>query len=279
MRKKPVGPRRGMSLVELLVGLTLFAIVGLAMVRTFTSQARLADMQRKRADARSVSRSSVNMMMSELRMVETTGGVVAASSSSVTVRVPIAMGIVCGNSGTTTVLSLMPVDSVTLASAAISGHAYRTANGFEYAEGVTTATAGGSATCNAASITTPTGGQVVSVTPQMNAAATAGTPAFYYQRIRYDFKTSTTIPGRLGLWRTLEATGATEELVAPFDTTTRFRFYRANRDTSDLTVPPLSELRGLELILVGASEKSRFGRSTPETARTQTAVFFMNRID
>jgi hypothetical protein len=41
----------------------------------------------------------------------------------------------------------------------------------------------------------------------------------------------------------------------------------------------LSEIRGIGLELVGASERARFGRTTPETSRLQTAVFFMNRLN
>ena len=277
-RKGPV--RAGLSLIENLVALTLLGIIGLSIQRTFTSQARLADLQVKRLDARAVSRAPVNLLMSEARMVETGSGVVAASGSSITLRVPIAMGIVCGTSGSSTVLSLMPVDSVVLASAAVSGAAYREPSGaYAYSEGATTVSSGGGTTCNTASITTVSGGQTVLVSPQLPAAATAGPAAFIYQRVRYEFATSTIIAGRVGLWRTLEASGATEEIAAPFDGSSRFRFYRSDNDTSDIVVPPLAEIRGLELALVGASERARFGRSTPETSRMQTAVFFMNRVD
>jgi Tfp pilus assembly protein PilX len=273
-------PRAGITLVEILVAMILLGIIGLSILRTVTSQARFADMQSKRIDARAVSRAPINMLMSEVRMVETGSGVVAASASSVTLRVPVAMGVVCGTSGTTTVLSLMPVDSVTLATAAISGHAYRQTSGaYAYAEGPTTVITGGDATCAAESITTATGGRIVQVTPQMPAAAFVGTVAFIYQRVRYNFTSSSAIAGRVGLWRTLEASGASEEIAAPFDAASQFRFYRNNRDTSDTVVPPLSEMRGLELALVGASEFARYGRLTPETSRLQTAVFFMNRID
>lgn len=272
--------RAGLSLIEILVALTLLGIIGVSILRTFTSQARLADLQDKQLDARAVSRAPVNMLMTEARMVETGSGVVAASASSVTLRVPVVMGIVCGTSGTSTVLSLMPVDSVILASAAISGAAYRETSGdYAYTEAPTTISAGGASTCDAAQITTVTGGSTILVSPQFPVAATPGTPAFIYQRVRYDFATSTVIAGRMGLWRTLEASGAAEELAAPFDATSQFRFYRNNRDTSDTVVPPLNEIRGLDLALVGASEKSRHGRVTPETSRLQTAVFFMNRID
>ena len=273
------GRRRGVSLVELLVAMTLLGIIGTSILRTFTSQARLADLHAKRLDARTVSRAPINLFMSEARMVETGAGVVAASASSVTLRIPVVMGLVCGTTGAATVLSLMPVDSAVLASAAISGHAYRQATGvYAYTEGPTSVSSGGVATCTAESITTVAGGRTVLVTPQMP-AATAGMVAFLYQRVRYDFATSTTFPGRAGLWRTLEASGATEELAAPFDAASRFGFYRVDQDTADTVVPPVSEIRGLELELVGSSERARFGRVTPETSRLQTAVFFMNRLN
>jgi hypothetical protein len=252
--------RAGVSLVELLVAMTL-------------------DLQVKRLDARAVSRAPVNLFMSEARMVETGSGVVAATASSVTLRIPVAMGVVCGTSGTGTVLSLMPVDSLILASAAFSGHAYRQASGvYAYAEGTTTVSANASSTCSNESITTVTGGTQVFVTPQM-AAAEVGTVAFLYQRVRYDFAASSALSGRVGLWRTLEATGVTEELAAPFDASSRFRYYRFDQDTVDTNVPTLSQIRGIRLELTGASERFRFGKSTSETSRLQTGVFFMNRLN
>ena len=278
MNTSRLSRRRGVSLVELLVAMTLLGIVGLSILRTFTSQARLADLQTKRLDARAVTRAPVNLFMSEARMVETGSGVVAATASSVTLRIPVVMGLVCGTSGTATVLSLMPVDSAVLASAAISGHAYRQTSGvYSYTEATTTMSSGGINTCNAASITTVAGGTEVLVTPQM-AAAEIGTVAFLYQRVRYDFAASTAISGRVGLWRTLEKSGATEELAAPFDAASRFRYYRADQDTVDTGVPTLTAIRGIRLELVGASERNRFGKSTPEKSKLQTAVFFMNRL-
>jgi Tfp pilus assembly protein PilX len=272
------GRRSGVGLVELLVAMTLLGIVGLSILRTFTSQARLADLQTKRLDARAVSRAPVNLFMSEARMVETGNGVVAASASSVTLRIPVVMGLVCGNSGAATVLSLMPVDSAVLASAAISGHAYRQSSGvYAYTEATTAVSSYSGLACNNESITTVTGGTMVAVTPQM-AGADIGAVAFLYQRVRYDFAASTAISGRVGLWRTLEESGATEEVAAPFDAASRFRYYRADQDTVDTGVPALTAIRGIRLELVGASERNRFGKVTPETSKLHTAVFFMNRL-
>jgi hypothetical protein len=259
--------------------MSAFRFSGLSILRTFTSQARMVDLQTRRLDARAVSRASVNFFMSEARMVETGSGVVAASASSVTLRIPVVMGMVCGTSGAATVLSLMPVDSVMMASAAISGHAYRQGSGvYSYTEGTTAVSSYGGSACDDESITTVAGGTMVAVTPQM-AGAEVGTVAFLYQRVRYDFAASTELTGRVGLWRTLEKSGASEELAAPFDAASQFRFYRTDQDTVDTGVPTLSQIRGIRLELVGASERTRFGKNTPETSRLQTAVFFMNRLN
>jgi prepilin-type N-terminal cleavage/methylation domain-containing protein len=281
-RRRIVRPRRGVGLPELLVGLVIMGIIGTAAVRTFVSQTRLADLQHKRLAARTVSRASLNLLLSDMRMVETGSGVAAASAaagaSSITLRIPIAMGIVCGTSAGTTVISMMPTDSVILATAALSGHAYRTAAGtYTYMEGAVTVGAGSVPTCTGAGITTVTGGRIISVTPTLPAAADAGTPVFLYQRVRYGFAPSAAFSGRVGLWRTLEATNVSEEVAAPFDTSSRFRFYRNTNDTSDVALPPLNEIMGIEFVSAGASETSRYGRSTPETAVLRTGVFFTNR--
>jgi Tfp pilus assembly protein PilX len=282
--RRLVRARVGMGIPELLVAMVVMGIIGIAAIKTFLSQTRFADMQLKRRMARSVSRAPINLLLSEIRMADNVGGVAAASAasgaSSITVRVPIGMGLVCGTAGGATVLSMTPADSVALAGASLSGYAYRGANGaYYYTEGAMTVTSTGAATCAGANITTLPGGRVVSVTPLFPGPATIGTPAFLYQRVRFSFAASTILPGRRGLWRTLEATGATEELAAPFDSVSRFRFYRNSNDTADVAVPPLNEISGVELVLTGASEQPRYGRTVPETSLLRTAVFFVNRLN
>jgi type II secretory pathway pseudopilin PulG len=283
-KRQLVRTRAGVGIAELIVALVIMGILGLAATKAFVSQARFTDQESKLRFARAVTRGSVNLLMAEARMVQTDTGVVAASSasgaSSITLRVPVAMGLVCGTSVGGTVLSMMPTDSVMLAGAALSGYAYRTISGvYTYTEGATTVTSAGAATCAAASVTTVANGRVINVAPAFPGSVPVGTPAFLYQRVRYWFGNSSAMAGRTGLWRTLEATNTSEEIVAPFDTSSRFRFYRNDNDTSDVTVPPLTEIRGIELVLTGTSERNRYGRSTPEKSTLRTAVFFVNRIN
>lgn len=273
-----------MGLPELLVGLVIMGILGVAAVKTFLAQTRFAEMQQKKRFARTVSRAPVNLLLSEIRMADNVNGVAAASAasgaSSITIRIPISMAIVCGTSGSGTVLSLTPTDSAVVAGAAPSGYAYRGANGaYNYTETPLTITTAGAGVCNGANVTMLPGGRVITVAPMFPAAAVPGTAAFIYQRVRFSFGPSAIFPGRTGMWRTLEATGVTEELAAPFDSSSRFRFYRHANDTSDITVPPLNEISGVEFVLSGSSDRPRFGKSTPETSLLRTAVFFVNRLN
>jgi prepilin-type N-terminal cleavage/methylation domain-containing protein len=270
--------RGGFTLVELLVTLVLTAVLGGAAMRLFLTQSRFFDLHFKQQSARSVSRAAVNGVLSDLRMVEAPNGVTAATTSSITVRVPYAFGVVCATTATYTTVAFLPVDSLTLANAALSGYAYRGSSGaYTLTEGGVSTATGSDATCTGATITPITGGNVLNVSPAMAAAATAGTPVYLYQRVRYAFAASTAYSGRTGLWRTLMETGATEEIAAPFNASSGFEFYDLNAgNASSTTVPTLANIRGIELVFNGESEKPRFGGASPEKTSYRTAVFFMN---
>src|SRR6266513_2256038 len=103
--------RRGFTLIELMVALVLFGIVGALFTRLMTVQGRFFDRQGMGNAARNVSRASLNRVVSDFRMIEATGGVIAATSTSLTIRVPFAIGVMCGDDAASTVVSLLPVDS------------------------------------------------------------------------------------------------------------------------------------------------------------------------
>src|SRR3954470_24997287 len=104
--------RRGMTLIELIVGVVLFAIVGAAFTKLMTVQGKFFDRQGMANAARNVSRASLNRVVSDFRMIEATGGVVAASPTSLTINVPYAIGIDCADAASS-VLTLLPVDPTT----------------------------------------------------------------------------------------------------------------------------------------------------------------------
>ena len=95
---------------------------------------------------------------------------------------------------------------------------------------------------------------------------------------------STITPGRIALWRhSLTAAGvvnASEEVAAPFDSTSRFRFFTLNdRLASDTLPTSLGNLRGVEVRLYGESERTVRNRPAPEQTNLVTSVFFLNRLD
>jgi prepilin-type N-terminal cleavage/methylation domain-containing protein len=285
--------RRGFTIIELLIGIVIFGIIGALCTQLITTQGRWFDRQGMGNAARNVSRASLNRVVSDFRMIEASGAVVAATSTSLTIRIPFAIGVMCGNPNTSeTSLSLLPVDSMTFAKSTFYGYAwrnYQTGN-YSYVENPAsqgTANSSDIAVCTNINVTTVPGGQVVVVTPMLptgSGLAGLGTPVFLYAKVRYEFKASTAIPGKLGLYRTsIAPSGAetAEELVAPFANTANWKFFVVNGGTVAQTNPPavLSDIRGLELHLDGNSEAIAATKTLSESAPFTTAVFFKNRVN
>jgi prepilin-type N-terminal cleavage/methylation domain-containing protein len=277
--------RAGFTLVELMVTMVLTAVIGAAITGVFVTQARFFDAQEKVAFARGVSRGGMNMILSELRMLETAGGLAEATNRRIMLRAPYAMGIVCGNQLVLTI-SRLPVDSVALRNAGFAGYAYRAPDGtFMYVETAKPVPDQGLSVCLNNSITVMSGatvnqqGRVEQFSSVPAPAPAVGAPIFLYQEVVYEFKASASVPGQIGLWRRVESADlpADEELVAPFDTTAKFRFYVNDSPTAQTDVPALlSSVTGIELTLDGLSERPERDGSRQSVPLT-TSVFFKNR--
>lgn len=275
--------RAGMSIAELLIGMVILAIVGMGLTRIMVTQARYFDHQKKSNAARNVSRGPLNRIVSDLRMVEALGGVVSATSTAITVKVPYAIGVVCVSQSNGTQVSLLPVDSSMFAGAGYTGYAWRNGAGkYGYVETGGLNLDGDVTLCNTAKITTLTSekAKVVRINPGMTDTASVGTPIFLYRRITYEFKNSTILPGTIGLYRTVVTANTTEELSAPYASGAKFRFFVGSSQTAQDAVPAqLSTLRGLELVMSGNSEKIPIGGTQKAQAPFTTAVFFKNRLN
>jgi prepilin-type N-terminal cleavage/methylation domain-containing protein len=277
--------RRGFTIIELLVGMVIFAIVGALFTQLLTVQGRFYDKQGMGNAARNVSRASLNRIVSDFRMIEASGGVIAATPTSLTVRLPYAIGMECADNGGFTHLTLLPVDSTSYANASFYGYAWRSSitGAYNYVENPATLGTGLVAQCTGQQVTPVPNGRTVAVSPVAPIAAGLGTIVFLYQRVRYEFKASTAVPGQLGLYRTLmPANGAevSEELVAPFANTASWKFIIRNVAGAQTNPPALlSEIRGLELHLDGMSEIRAAGKPSFENAPFTTAVYFKNRVN
>jgi len=299
--------RRGFTLVEILTALAIMGIIGLAFVRLVLSQSRFAERQMSLRNARTVSRNAMNIMLTDLRMTQDQGGLLYAARDSVTVRVPVAFGLLCANVSGVVTMQLLPVDSAMMAMGEYAGWAYRdsTSGIYSYRDANTpmpfnSMNAGLSATCTDSTVvgalqgpgilpitfTTPNGvrkSKIVTVTDGPSGSPNAGWPLFVYQQITYRFDSSTAYPHRVGLFRKIKTNDASapivDEIIAPFDTSAKFRFYSLNADLATNAPPAdLNTVRGLELNLAGSNPR------TPQSAQMAqqalvTAVFFKNRRD
>jgi prepilin-type N-terminal cleavage/methylation domain-containing protein len=284
--------RRGFTLAEMLIVMLIMGFLGLGFVRLIVAQTRFFQHELGKKNARNVSRSGMNLMVSDLRMVQDSGGVDSVSADARTVRVfaPFAYGLVCNASASPVVASLLPVDSTSMSLSSYGGWAWRDSTGryrivtpsFPLAAD-SVHTAGSALTCTGggvgqAGIRTMTlsgrTGRVISITPYVSPSPTPGTPMFLWQKITYSFGPSTAFPGLYGLFRKPGA-GTSEEILAPFDTSSRFRFYVPGQDTSQATIPSLSKIRGFDVLLNGVSPTLAPGQTRTIT-KMVTAVFFKN---
>ncbi len=282
---------RGFTLIELMVGMIILSIVGASLIRLLVDQTRFMGHQEAWRAARSVSRSSLNRVLSDLRMVEAVGGMesAVAGGKDFTVRVPYAFGVICSASATAATATLMPVDSAMFFAPGFSGFAWRNSAGvYTYVTaGATLNTAGTVANCTGANITTlaafngSPAGAVVNLGGTLAPVPPVGSIVFLFRRVRYEFKASTALPGSTGLWRTMATVPAnTEEIATPFDPSARVRFYVLNAAVAQAAVPaPLSDVRGLEFNLHGLSESTPRGSAAPMKSELTTSIFFENRPD
>jgi len=300
----PLKSRQGFTLIELMIAVIIAAIVGASLLKMTMAQARFMEQQEAGRSARGVARGGVNRLVSDLRAVNPVGGIVAAvaGGQDFTIRVPYAFGVICVSAGATATAALLPVDSMMYASPGHTGFAIQNATGAYnyYTSTVVNAiptVAAANACLNAlpavqGAINPGTGffpsvngspqGKVASLiaTGVLNPVPPVGSIMFLYRTIRYEFKNSAAINGRIGLFRTMVSGGTTEEIATPFDNTARVNFYVLNNGVAQAAVPaPLSNIRGFELVLNGQSERTPRGSAAPKLANVTTSVFFENRPD
>lgn len=280
--------RDGFSLAELLIALTLTAVIGAAVTTLFVSQNRFFEAQEKLGSAREISRSAINTVMSELRMIEQDSGVVSASDSVITLRVPIAMGIICSASSGSVTALVMPfsMDMYNDAITSYRGYMYRplsaaTSGRYTYVAASSPPQLNvGAANCNTANISTTAvpGSRVVTATPGSTVAEPRW-PIMFYTQITYRFAASSSVPGTVALYREPYG-GVNEELVAPFASTAGFRYFWGAANATSEANPPadLSQLIGVELILDGLSERPD-ADGTHAVVPLRTSVFFKNRLN
>ena len=157
--------RRGFTLIELIVGLTVMAMLGVALTRILINDSRFVSRHESMMTARQVARAGMTGLVAEIRMVSDSG-LASATPDSVTVRVPYAFGMACQSSGGFTYVSLAPPDSLAYAAAVASGVAWRTAAGsYSRVTGITVGSTSDTTQCSADGIRVIAAGDVTSISP------------------------------------------------------------------------------------------------------------------
>jgi prepilin-type N-terminal cleavage/methylation domain-containing protein len=299
MMRAHIRARAGFSLVELITAIVIMSIMGVALSKMVIGQSRTFQIDNGARRARVAGRSAMNILTTDLRMVQDVGAIDSIDTVNnrwVDLKVPVAFGIVCEvNAGNNVVLSIVAVDSFQTAASKYAGYAVRNSSTglYEYAA------AGASDTIRVADAsrchgtpaiyadTFPTAGRkgnVYLATAAPPAGAVVGAPAFVYQSVRYQFAASGIYSNRLGLYRRIRGRANTdslrEELIAPFESSARFRYYTNPwkwHDTVTTTAPTdVNTIRGLQIYLPAQASDTVPGAKTPRRAPTTMSVFFKN---
>ena len=277
--------RRGFSLVELVIALLLTGIIGVALSRLVISQARFVAGQDGMLQSRSGVRAALNLVTGELRAL-TTGGLLAASTDSITVRVPYAFGVSCYPFNYGSFVSLLPGDSSIVNGAVPSGYAFRDSTGtWKFPATATVYSFNYNALGICTWLTPPVttlaapnwaARDIAVTTSDASGVPPVGNLMYVYQKVTYVLGPSASLPGRKALWRRV-AGGTSDELVVPFDTGSGFKFLVGSRLTPRSTPPALLDsVVGVRLRLVGQSEKAPEGKSAPSRFDVTTNILFRN---
>jgi prepilin-type N-terminal cleavage/methylation domain-containing protein len=268
---------RGFTLVELLVAMTVTAILGVALTQLLVNDSRFVNRQEAMMDARSAARAAMNRIALDMRLVSD-GGVVAAAPESITVRVPYAFGLGCRTVAGRVIASLMPSDSLAYANATPGGVANRLPDGtYDFWDGSPAVVAStDTASCQVDSVRVVTGGRLVEIQAPGPARPDTGQIFYLFQEVTYKFAPSIDLPGRIGLWRRV-GSSAPEEIVSPFNSAAQLAFLSGPNLVASDTVPgSLAAIRGLELRLVAESQVAASGDTAPQRFELVTHVAFHN---
>ncbi len=260
--------RKGLTLVELLVTMALFGILGTALAQLLISNSRFVSLQEAMLEARQTARASAVVLGTEIRMVGAHAFSGSPSASQVTLRVPFAIGMLCGTDGAARVGALAPVDAAVYDDATPDGVFVRSGiTSYQMFGSVIVNSSTTVSACLTEGVDTIPGGHLVQMTgtgaPGLGGAE-PGTPFVVFQTVTYSFGASTLFSGRRGLWR--QANGQNDEVAAPFADDAEFGYLVDNGDTL-----------GIELRLFAESVSTPPGGAGPQRFDLVNQVRFQNR--
>ena len=122
--------RSGFTLNEVLISLVILAIIGSALQESSRIRLGISRIRRAQNGAQRP-RAGTNLLVTDLRAVQDSGGVdsVGIEGKFIRILVPYRFGLVCGTNSSVTTVSMLPVDSATIAMSVYKGFAWRNATG------------------------------------------------------------------------------------------------------------------------------------------------------
>lgn len=214
---------RGFSLVEMVIVLVLAGLVSTAAMTMFTTQNRLNAQMTALGESQENARSAVLLAASELHAA-TADAVIEAEEDRLTLRLPIVVGIVCGEQNPQFKDIYFPMNGASLDDADIDGYAVREDDGTWDDRGRIPGgnlTRGGSGRRRC---TENGGGLPGSDTDYatLRVGNGLGTPVMLYHEVSYFFAPSALDSSRRGFFRS--ADGQSIELAHGFTDDSRFEF-------------------------------------------------------
>lgn len=278
--------RRGMTLVELLIAMVVAAIIGTSLVALLISQSRFSERLTAERDARTAARTPVALLGAELRMVDPEWGIESATTELVVLRIPYALGVYCGSSGSNYIVQLLPTDATLFSAPGHAGYAIRGTGGLFtwYAEATLAGSNATSACTNAVpAVDLLQGASLVSLaqpaTPPTEPIP--GTPVILARRIEYSYGASATTGHRSLFRRVLGVDATPQEIGGPYTDATRasFSFFlRAAPTVATATTPAdLTTIVGLNVGLPGRAERNPQMATQTVSSNLSTAFYFTNR--
>ena len=278
--------RRGMTLVELLIAMVVAAVIGASLVALLVSQSKFSERLTAERDARTAARTPVALLGAELRMVDPEWGIESATTDLVVLRIPYALGVYCGASGSNYIVQLLPTDVTLFSAPGHAGYAIRGTGGvFTWYQVATLAASNATSTCTNAvpPIDLLQGASLVSLAQPATppTAPIPGTAIVLYRRIQYSYGNSATTGLRSLFRQVLGADAQPAEIGGPYTDATQARFsffLRAAPTVATTTVPgDLTTIVGLNVGLPGRAERNPRMAAQTVSSNLSTAFYFTNR--
>jgi len=237
--------RGGFSLVEMVIVLVLAGLVSTAAISMFSTQNQLNAAMTALGESQENARSAVQLAATELRSASG-GSVVTARSDRLVLRMPIMMGIICGEVNASTKAVYFPMDGRVIdLRRDVDGYAFRSAFGdwstnyrvhaadaFRGSSRQVCVTAGNGAPGTDADYAT------------LRVGGTIGNAVMLYREITYYFAASALDASRRAFYR--GRAGEFIELAQGFSSSTRFEYQLANGSWT--ATPRSADLRDIQAI-------------------------------